>query len=149
MSKMDDTDYQDLLDKLKTINISTDDTNINTSATDFYRNHFNGQWTDSSTPNPLYPGTGITKSPYDGTTTINTWPNTDTGTMQTILVEVEEINERLKNIEETLLILRRDTIIEEKYPMLKEVYDKYMETLQNLKNWEILKAPAKKNRGEE
>lgn len=56
-----------------------------------------------------------------------------------VVINGQNLEERLKNIEEVLQIPERDVILEQKYPKLKTMYDEYMKTLKNYRNWETLK----------
>lgn len=56
-----------------------------------------------------------------------------------IVLSGESINERLARIEDLLHIPTRDIDLENKYPELKELWQKYNEALENYRNWERLK----------
>ena len=56
-----------------------------------------------------------------------------------LLLNEEDIDERLKRIEDMLYIPRRNAIMEQKYDKLKQLWAEYNETLSALKNWETLK----------
>jgi hypothetical protein len=50
-----------------------------------------------------------------------------------------DLDERLKNIEQVLMIPERDVILESKYPKLKKMYDEYIKELSKARMWESLK----------
>jgi len=56
-----------------------------------------------------------------------------------LLLNEEDIDERLKRIEDMLYIPSRNAIMEQKYDKLKQLWAEYNETLSALKNWETLK----------
>lgn len=55
----------------------------------------------------------------------------------------QDLEERLKTIEEVLHIPERDVILEEKYPKLKKMYDDYIRTLKKYRTWGGLKGEEK------
>lgn len=55
------------------------------------------------------------------------------------VLNVEDMDERLKRIEDMLHILQIDVIMEEKYNKLKLIHQEYNETLQSLKQWDSIK----------
>lgn len=51
----------------------------------------------------------------------------------------QDLEERLKIIEEVLHIPERDAKLEKKYPKLKKMYDDYIKELSKYRTWEALK----------
>lgn len=51
----------------------------------------------------------------------------------------QDLEERLKTIEEVLHIPERDVILEQKHPKLKKMYDDYIRALKKYRTWETLK----------
>lgn len=75
-------------------------------------------------------GTSILEIPFDGNAVkIN----------GELIVNGENIDDRLKRIEDLLHIPQRDIMIEEKYDKLKQLWQEYTETLKAIKTWEIIK----------
>lgn len=56
-----------------------------------------------------------------------------------VVINGQDLEERLKIIENVLHILERDVKLEEKYPKLKKLYDEYMKELSKNRMWESLK----------
>jgi len=56
-----------------------------------------------------------------------------------LIINGEDINDRLKRIEDMLHIPQRDVIMEEKYNSLKQLWKEYTETLDAIKTWETIK----------
>lgn len=56
-----------------------------------------------------------------------------------LIVNGEDISERIKRIEERLHIPSRNVILEEKYQKLKDIWIEYTETLNAIKTWETIK----------
>jgi hypothetical protein len=54
----------------------------------------------------------------------------------------QDLEERLKIIEEVLHIPERDVKLEEKHPKLKNMYDEYIRTLKKYRTWETLKGES-------
>jgi len=50
-----------------------------------------------------------------------------------------DLEERLDTIEKVLQIPERDVILEKNYPLLKQKYDDYINTLSKYRMWEELK----------
>jgi hypothetical protein len=51
----------------------------------------------------------------------------------------QDLEERLKIIEEVLHIPERDVKLEKKYPRLKKMYDEYINELSKYRTWDALK----------
>ena len=56
-----------------------------------------------------------------------------------IVLNGQDLEERLKTIEKVLQIPERDAILEKNYPLLKQKYDDYINTLSKYRMWEELK----------
>jgi hypothetical protein len=57
----------------------------------------------------------------------------------TVVINGLDLEERLKTIENLLLIPERDAILEAKYPSLKKKYDEYIKSLEKYRMWETIK----------
>lgn len=56
-----------------------------------------------------------------------------------IILNGIDLNERLTTIENILQIPERDSILEQKHPKLKKLYDMYINELSKARMWETLK----------
>ncbi len=56
-----------------------------------------------------------------------------------VVINGLDLEERLKTIENLLLIPERDVILESKYPSLKKKYDEYIKSLEKYRMWETIK----------
>jgi hypothetical protein len=56
-----------------------------------------------------------------------------------LVINGEDICERLARIEDMLHIPQRDVIMEQKYEKLKTLWQEYNETLEAIKTWETIK----------
>ena len=56
-----------------------------------------------------------------------------------LILNDENIDERLKRIEDMLHIPHRNVIMEQKYDKLKKLWEEYNETLEAIKTWETIK----------
>lgn len=57
----------------------------------------------------------------------------------TLIVNNRDILKELDEMRDALLLLKRDISMEEKYPRLKQLKDKYERELEKYKTWENLK----------
>ena len=90
---------------------------------------------------------------YNGTYTTSTSPNVTLGdnvlkingnpasleVKGKVVINGLDLEERLKTIENLLLIPERDVILEAKYPSLKKKYDEYIKSLEKYRMWDIIK----------
>ena len=84
--------------------------------------------------------------PSAGGSSINwnqSYPTIDTSNTLTVkgqlVLNGQDLEERLKTIEKVLCIPERDVTLEAKYPKLKEKYDDYIKTLSQYRMWEKIK----------
>jgi hypothetical protein len=56
-----------------------------------------------------------------------------------LVINGVDLDERLKTIENVLMIPERDVKLEKKHPKLKEMYDAYIQALGKYRTWETLK----------
>ena len=56
-----------------------------------------------------------------------------------VVINGQDLEERLKTIEKVLAIPERDVILEAKHPNLKKLYDDYINALGKYRTWEALK----------
>jgi hypothetical protein len=56
-----------------------------------------------------------------------------------IVLNGRDLEERLKTIEQVLMIPERDVILEQSYPLLKQKYEDYINTLSKYRMWESIK----------
>jgi uncharacterized SAM-binding protein YcdF (DUF218 family) len=75
-------------------------------------------------------GNSVLEIPSDGDSVILTGK---------LVINGEDIDERLKRIENMLHIPQRDVIMEQKYEKLKNLWQEYNETVKAIKTWETIK----------
>lgn len=56
-----------------------------------------------------------------------------------VVINGQDLEERLKIIEDVLHIPERDVMLEQKYPKLETMYSNYIDTLKKYRNWQSLK----------
>jgi hypothetical protein len=56
-----------------------------------------------------------------------------------VVINGQDLEERLNTIEKVLQIPERDVILEAKHPKLKELYDQYIHALGKYRTWESIK----------
>ena len=56
-----------------------------------------------------------------------------------VVINGQDLEERLTTIEKVLQIPERDVILEAKHPKLKELYDQYIHALGKYRTWESIK----------
>jgi hypothetical protein len=56
-----------------------------------------------------------------------------------LVLNGQDLEERLNTIEKVLSIPERDVILEQSYPLLKRKYDDYINTLSKYRMWESIK----------
>ena len=56
-----------------------------------------------------------------------------------LVINGQDLEERLKTIEKVLMIPERDVTMEAKYPSLKKKYDEYIKDLSKYRMWEAIK----------
>ena len=56
-----------------------------------------------------------------------------------IVLNGRDLEERLNTIEKVLMIPERDVILEQSYPLLKQKYEDYINTLSKYRMWESIK----------
>lgn len=56
-----------------------------------------------------------------------------------VVINGVDLEERLKTIEKVLMIPERDVILENSYPLLKQKYEDYINSLSKYRMWESLK----------
>jgi maltooligosyltrehalose synthase len=56
-----------------------------------------------------------------------------------VVINGQDLEERLNTIEKVLQIPERDAILETKHPKLKELYDQYIHALGKYRTWESIK----------
>jgi len=56
-----------------------------------------------------------------------------------VVINGQDLEERLKTIEKVLMIPERDVILEAKYPSLKKKFDEYINALEKYKTFERIK----------
>jgi hypothetical protein len=92
-----------------------------------------------------------TSTGYNGTFTTSSNYNIGDGVMKIygdpaslevkgkVIVNGQDLEERLKTIERVLMIPERDPAMEAKYPSLKKKYDEYINSLSKYRMWENIK----------
>ncbi len=56
-----------------------------------------------------------------------------------VVINGRDLEERLKTIEKVLMIPERDVTLENSYPLLKQKYDDYINSLSKYRMWESIK----------
>jgi predicted transcriptional regulator len=56
-----------------------------------------------------------------------------------VMINGQDLEERLKTIEKVLMIPERDVTMEAKYPSLKKKYDEYIKELSKYRMWDTIK----------
>jgi hypothetical protein len=117
--------------------------------------------TTNTTANQIYTATGssgqfLTSSGSNGTTWVtNTtagFPHETLRINQTnppelevkgrLVINGQDLEERLETIEKVLSIPKRDVILERKHPKLKKMYDNYIKELSKYRMWEQIKGDS-------
>lgn len=103
-------------------------------------NNISGQVLTSSGNNGTsYTNTWTTPGPYDAALTIK---GNDPATLEVkgnLVLNGQDLEERLKTIEKVLQIPERDVILEKKHPKLKKLYDEYINALGKYRTFEAIK----------
>ena len=98
-------------------------------------------------------GQFLTSTGLNGTSYTNTWTSTapsdnvmvvknDPPSLEVkgkIVLNGQDLEERLKTIETVLQIPERDVILEKKHPKLKKLYDEYIQALGKYRTFEAIK----------
>ena len=82
---------------------------------------------------------GVVSTPYDAALTIK---GNDPATLEVkgnLVLNGQDLEERLKTIEKVLQIPERDVKLEKKYPKLKKLYDDYINALGKYRTFEAIK----------
>ena len=60
-----------------------------------------------------------------------------------VMINGQDLEERLKTIEKVLMIPERDVTMEAKYPSLKKKFDEYIKELAKYRTWDAIKGDTK------
>jgi hypothetical protein len=82
--------------------------------------------------------TSTTTTPYDAVLVANQNP-ASLEVKGKMIINGQDLEERLKTIETVLQIPERDVELEKKHPKLKKLYDEYIQALGKYKTFEALK----------
>jgi hypothetical protein len=108
---------------------TTNNTNVGRSSSgQFLTSGSNGtSWTTSTTT-----------TPYDAVLVANQNP-ASLEVKGKMIINGQDLEERLKTIETVLQIPERDVILEKKHPKLKKLYDEYIQALGKYRTFEAIK----------
>jgi len=98
-----------------------------------------GQVLTSSGSNGSSWTTAAPINPFDPALKINQANPPELEVRGRMVINGQDLEERLKTIERVLLIPERDVILEKKYPNLKKKYDEYINTLEKYRTFERIK----------
>jgi hypothetical protein len=82
--------------------------------------------------------TSTTTTPYDAVLVANQNP-ASIEVKGKMIINGQDLEERLKTIETVLQIPERDVILEKKHPKLKKLYDEYIQALGKYRTFEAIK----------
>jgi len=102
-------------------------------------NTTSGQFLTSTGSNGMSWTTGTTTTPYDAALTIT---QTNPPTLEVkgnLVLNGQDLEERLTTIEKVLQIPERDVKLERKHPKLKKLYDEYIHALGKYRTFEAIK----------
>jgi len=102
-------------------------------------NTTSGQFLTSTGSNGMSWTTGTTTTPYDAALTIT---QTNPPTLEVkgnLVLNGQDLEERLNTIEKVLQIPERDVKLEKKHPKLKKLYDDYINALGKYRTFEAIK----------
>jgi hypothetical protein len=83
--------------------------------------------------------TGTTTTPYDAALTIKQTNPPSLEVKGNLVLNGQDLEERLKTIEKVLCIPERDVKLEAKHPKLKKLYDDYINALGKYRTFESIK----------
>jgi hypothetical protein len=98
-----------------------------------------GQFLTGAGSNGMSWTTGTVANPYDAALTIK---GNDPATLEVkgnLVLNGQDLEERLKTIEKVLTIPERDVKLEKKHPKLKKLYDEYIAALGKYRTFEAIK----------
>jgi hypothetical protein len=101
-------------------------------------NNTSGQFLTSTGSNGTSWTTSTTTTPYDAVLVANQNP-ASLEVKGKMIINGQDLEERLKTIEKVLMIPERDAAIEAKYPSLKKKYDEYINALGKYRTFEAIK----------
>ena len=100
---------------------------------------------DNKTYNITIDSSATTTSP--STVTFGDFTTTTAGEYLSEEIKVEEFNARLQKMEKMLGIIKPDEVLEEKYPHIKEIREKYEKELEAVMTFEYLDPKTNKKTG--
>jgi len=104
----------------------------------------NGAYITSTGTNTVWTTGGISvANPYDVAMTIKQTNPPELEVKGRLVLNGQDLEERLKTIETVLQIPERDVILEAKHPKLKKMYDAYIKELSKYRMWEQIKGDDK------
>jgi len=101
-------------------------------------NTTSGQFLTSSGSNGMTWANGTT-TPYDAALTITQTNPPELEVKGRLVLNGQDLEERLKTIERVLTIPERDVKLEKKHPKLKKLYDEYIHALAKYRTFEAIK----------
>jgi hypothetical protein len=121
----------------------------NTTATSVYTNGTgtttvpNGGYLTSTGTNTVWTTGTSVANPYDSVMVINQGDPPQLDVKGRMVINGQDLEERLKTIETVLQIPERDVILEAQHPKLKKMYDAYIKELSKYRMWEQIKGDDK------
>jgi hypothetical protein len=104
----------------------------------------NGAYITSTGTNTVWTTGGISvANPYDVAMTIKQTNPPELEVKGRLVLNGQDLEERLNTIETVLQIPERDVILEAKHPKLKKMYDAYIKELSKYRMWEQIKGDDK------
>jgi hypothetical protein len=97
-----------------------------------------GQFLTSSGSNGVTWATSTANTPYDSILVANQNP-ASLEVKGRMIINGQDLEERLTTIEKVLQIPERDVILEKKHPKLKKLYDEYIQALGKYRTFERIK----------
>lgn len=105
-------------------------------------NNTSGQFLTSNGSNGTNWTTSTTTTPYDAVLVANQNP-ASLEVKGKMIINGQDLEERLDTIEKVLAIPERDVKLEKKHPKLKKLYDEYITALGKYRTWESIKGDDK------
>jgi hypothetical protein len=102
-------------------------------------NNTSGQFLTSNGSNGTSWTTNTTTNPLDAALTITQTSPPNLEVKGQMVINGRDLEERLDTIEKVLQIPERDVKLEKSYPLLKQKYDDYIDTLSKYRMWDNIK----------
>jgi hypothetical protein len=99
----------------------------------------NGTYLTSTGTNTVWTTGTSVANPYDAALTISQSNPPELEVKGKLVLNGQDLEERLRIIEKVLAIPERDVILERKHPKLKKMYDDYIKALGKYRTFEAIK----------